>query len=143
MRNQSGPGTVVGANVKLQGTLKDSSDIIVHGQVEGEVMSDQTVTVAESANIKGPVTAQVVLLSGTIRGAVEAKEKLEITPTGRLHGSLMTKNLIINSGAVLNGKSTMDNKAEKTEKEEKNHLNIKPQSEKEGEVFGELEAEIE
>ena len=49
-----GPGTVVGVNVALSGTLKDKNDIAVYGMVDGEVVSEKTVTVGQSAQIKGP-----------------------------------------------------------------------------------------
>lgn len=141
MKNQSDPGTVVGANVKLSGTLKDSSDIVVYGHVEGEVISDQTVTIEENASIKGPVSAKNVMLSGTVRGSIDANEKLELMPSGKLHGSMTTADLIIHSGAVFNGKCTMGKQDDKLPKDE---TNAKEKVIKETEeIFGELEAEIE
>lgn len=138
--NQKGPGTVVGANVKLQGTLRDTADIVVHGQVDGEVISEQNVSIAETGIIKGPVTASVISLSGTIKGAAAAKEKLEIMPSGKLQGSLITKNLIIHSGAIFNGKSSMENGAEKSVKDE----TAKNDDQKEkDEIFDEAGAESE
>lgn len=101
------PGTVVGANVKLTGTLKDVNDIIVHGQVEGEIISDRVVTVAETAKVKGPITATAVTIAGSVNGAVTASERLELLPSARLTGSIMTTDLSIKSGALFNGKATM------------------------------------
>jgi cytoskeletal protein CcmA (bactofilin family) len=101
------PGTVVGANVKLTGTLKDVSDITVHGQVEGEIISDKMVTIAETAKVKGPVSATVVTIAGVVNGAVTASERLELLPSARLTGSITTTDLSIKSGALFNGKATM------------------------------------
>ncbi len=103
----AGPGTVVGANVKLTGTLSDVNDITVHGTVEGEVISDKTVTIAETAAVKGPVTAQMVSVSGRINGSITAHQKLELLPTAQVNGGITTKELIIKSGATFNGKCTM------------------------------------
>lgn len=103
----SGPGTVVGANVKLTGTISDVNDIVIHGTVEGEVISDKTVTITETASVKGPVTAQMVSVSGKVNGGVTAHQKLELLPTADVSGSIATKELIIKSGASFNGKSTM------------------------------------
>ncbi len=102
-----GPGTVVGANVKLTGTISDVSDIVIHGTVEGEVISDKTITITETASVKGPVTGHLISVSGKVNGAVTAHEKLELQPTADVSGSLSTKELIIKSGALFNGKSTM------------------------------------
>ncbi len=111
-----GPGTVVGANVRLNGVIKDVNDIAVHGHVEGEVISDKNVLIGETAVVKGPVTGQIVTLSGTVRGSVEAHIKLELLPTARLYGGIITKELVIRSGALFNGKSAMTAE-EKTEEE--------------------------
>ncbi|MBI4022757.1 polymer-forming cytoskeletal protein [Candidatus Berkelbacteria bacterium] len=103
----AGPGTVVGANVKLTGTISDVNDITIHGVVEGEVVSDKTVTITETATVKGPITAQLVSVSGRVNGAVTAKQKLELLPSARVSGSINTTELIIKSGAKLNGKCVM------------------------------------
>lgn len=102
-----GPGTVVGANVRLNGIIKDSNDITVHGYIDGEIISDKNVLITETANIKGPVTAQEIIISGKVNGSVTAQKKLEITPTGKVYGSINTRDLIIKSGAHFVGKSAM------------------------------------
>ncbi len=109
------PGTVVGANVKLTGTLKDVNDITVHGQVDGEIISDRIVTVAETAKVKGPITATSVTIAGQVNGAVNASERCELLPSARVTGSIATSDLSIRSGALFNGKATMaEPAAEKT-----------------------------
>ena len=101
------PGTVVGGNVKLTGTLKDVNDITIHGQVEGEIISDRIVTIAETAKVKGPITATSITISGTVNGDITASEKCELLPSARVSGSITTADLSIKSGAVFNGTSTM------------------------------------
>lgn len=102
-----GPGTIVGANVKLTGTLKDANDITVHGRVDGEVISDRNVQIGETATVKGPVSADVVTVAGVVKGGVVAKSKLEVLPSGKINGSIETKELIIRAGAKFNGKCVM------------------------------------
>lgn len=103
----SGPGTTVGVNVSLSGTLKDQSDISVFGMVEGEVISEKSVTIGQSAQVKGPVKGELVTVSGVVRGAITASEKLELLETGKIFGSISTKNLVIHSGGIFVGKSEM------------------------------------
>jgi len=99
--------TIVGSSVKLTGTLKDTNDIVVHGEVEGEVSSGQNIVVSETAKIKGPVSAQIINVSGEIEGTVTAHEKLELHPAGKITGNIQTKDLIIHSGAKFIGKSAL------------------------------------
>ena len=107
--NSSNPGTIVGSNVALTGTLKDNDDIAVYGVVEGEVISENTVTVGHTAQVKGPVRAKFVSIAGTVYGSIDASDKLEILDTGKVYGSIATKDLVIHSGAVFVGESTMQN----------------------------------
>lgn len=129
-----GPGTVVGANVKLVGTLRDVNDITVHGIIEGEVASERAITIGETAQIKGPVVGQVVSVAGIIRGSIDASTRLEILPTGKVYGNITARDLIIRSGAVFIGKSAMvtdDDKAEASpasERETKEPANTGKQS---------------
>lgn len=103
----SGPGTVVGVNVALSGTLKDQNDIAVYGMVDGEVVSDKTVTIGQTAQVKGPVRGKVVTIAGVVRGSIDASEKLEVLETGKVFGSIATRDLVVRSGAVISGKVTM------------------------------------
>lgn len=105
--NTAGQGTIVGTNVKLLGTLQDANDITIHGQIEGEVISSQTINVSETAQIKGPISGEIVMIAGTIRGSVTATGKLEILPSGKVFGSITSKDISIKSGAVFVGKCTM------------------------------------
>jgi cytoskeletal protein CcmA (bactofilin family) len=107
MDETSGPGTIVGVNVALSGTLKDQNDIAVYGMVDGEVNSEKSITVGQSAQVKGPVRGQVVTIAGTVHGEIDAAEKLEILETGKVYGSIATKDLVVRSGAFIDGKVVM------------------------------------
>lgn len=99
--------TTIGSNVKLKGSLKNQGSILIYGTVDGEVVSEENVTIAETATVKGPVTASNVLVSGTVRGSIVAKDKLEVEPKGQIFGDLTAKTLIIKAGAVFVGRSLM------------------------------------
>ena len=103
----NGPGTTVGVNVALSGTLKDQNDIAVFGMVEGEVISEKSVTIGQTAQVKGPIKGELVTIAGVVRGAISASEKLELLETGKVFGSISTKNLVIHSGGIFVGKSEM------------------------------------
>ncbi|HLB95836.1 MAG TPA: polymer-forming cytoskeletal protein [Patescibacteria group bacterium] len=113
----SGQGTVIGANVKLIGTLQDANDIVVHGRIEGEIISSQAISITESSYVKGPISADLVTIAGKVRGSITATGKLEILPTGRVYGSITSKDLSVKSGAIFVGKSTMPEGEEKEEEE--------------------------
>ncbi len=108
--------TIIGQNVKLKGNLKNKGSIYVHGRVEGEVASEETINVGETAEIKGPVKAKNVDVSGTVKGSVVAIEKLELNSKGQIFGDLTAKTLIIKPGAIFVGRSLMPEELSKTAK---------------------------
>lgn len=99
--------TIIGTDVHVKGNLKNKGSIQINGNVEGEVKSDDNVTVGESSVVNGPINAQNILISGKVTGTIEAKEKLEIDPTGILEGEIKTKILIVREGAIFNGNCIM------------------------------------
>lgn len=129
----SGPGTVVGANVKLTGIIKDANDITIYGQIDGEVISEKNVLVEEKASVKGPVTAKIVTVAGMVNGSINAETRLEVTPTGKITGSIATRDLIIKSGAQFDGKSNMirEKQEEAKKAEKKEEVTEKPSEKKE------------
>lgn len=132
MEGVEGPGTVVGVNVALSGTLKDQNDIVIYGMVEGEVISERAVNIGETAQVKGPVRGMVITVSGTSRGSIDASERLEITETGKVFGDIATKDLVIHSGATLVGKVSMgvDEEADNVSAKHSNEV-PKPEAEAE------------
>lgn len=116
--------TIIGLNVSLKGNLKNKGSIQINGTVEGEVRSDESVNIGETAKVIGPVVAKTIEISGEVKGVVEATERLELNPTARVIGDINAKNLIIKSGAVFIGKSNMPQESVATE-------NTKPETKKE------------
>ncbi|TSC65818.1 MAG: hypothetical protein CEO22_340 [Candidatus Berkelbacteria bacterium Gr01-1014_85] len=100
--------TIIGSQVKLNGNLIDSQDIIVNGQLTGELKSDKQVQIGESAEINGPVSADHIIVAGVVKGDIIAHSRLEITKSGRIFGSIVTKILSVEAGATLVGNCKMN-----------------------------------
>ncbi|MFA7244099.1 MAG: polymer-forming cytoskeletal protein [Patescibacteria group bacterium] len=114
--------TIIGVDVSVKGNLKNKGSIQINGNVEGEIKSDENVTIGSSASVKGPVMAKNILVSGKVDGVVEATEKVELDPTGAVSGDIKTKTLIIREGAIFNGNSIMAGAKETPGKTEKDEL---------------------
>lgn len=106
--------TIIGADVNVKGNLKNKGSIQINGTVEGEIRSEEDITIGESASVVGPVVAKNILISGKVDGTIEAAEKLEIDPTGVVQGDIKTKTLIVREGANFNGTTSMTGGDHKT-----------------------------
>lgn len=107
--------TIVGVDVTVKGNLKSPSNITINGTVKGKVDTKADVNIGDKAKIEGSVEARKITVSGTIQGNVHGSESLEIKSTGKVYGDICTANLVIQSGAVFEGKSTMTEKREQTD----------------------------
>lgn len=109
--------TVIGVDVNVKGNLNNKGSIQINGTVEGEIKSDEHITIGETADVSGPIAAKNILISGKVTGTVTASEKLEVDPTGTISGDIKTKTLIFREGAVFNGTCNMsEEKKPETEK---------------------------
>jgi len=99
--------TIVGAQVDLKGSLRNHGSIQIHGSVSGDIHSDSTVFVGETAVVTGPITAKVVEIAGQVHGSINAEEHIELHPKSLVKGDLTTKRLSVKPGAVFIGKSSM------------------------------------
>ncbi|MDO8513079.1 MAG: polymer-forming cytoskeletal protein [bacterium] len=99
--------TIIGADVKMIGSLKDSGSIIINGHAQGEIFSDDCVFVGEQAHIEGPIFAKDVIICGKVDGEIKASERLEIAPTGKINGRIEAKILSVSPGAFFIGQCKM------------------------------------
>lgn len=106
--NTSMINTIIGNNSKIEGILTASESTRIDGLLEGKIVSESSVIVGESGTVSGDITAVEILVAGTVYGNLIAKERIEMTSTGRVLGDLVTKTLVIDEGASFKGNCTMD-----------------------------------
>ena len=99
----------LGKGTEFDGKLIFSSSVRIDGNFKGELSGDGTLIIGEGANIEANVMVDSLLVSGNIRGSIEAKKKLEIYSTGKIFGNVKTSVFIIQEGAVFEGDCQMVN----------------------------------
>ena len=81
----------------------------VDAEINGTITSDNgNLLVMEKGRIKATVQAGTIEVSGIIEGTVTARSSVKIHPTGRVYGDIYTPSLIIENGAVFDGKCHMN-----------------------------------
>lgn len=99
--------TIVGGHVELKGSLRNQGSIQIHGNVTGDVSSDASVIVGETAVVTGPIVAKSVEIAGHVHGSITADDHVELNPKCVVKGDITTKRLSIKPGATFIGKSVM------------------------------------
>lgn len=107
--------THIAPGSRVQGLLTGPTELLVEGEVEGEIRIEAPVIVGSEGVVQGPITAQVVRVGGRVIGNVAAAERVEVAPSGSLEGDVAAPRIVIAEGAYFKGKvEMMGEKAEET-----------------------------
>jgi len=102
----TGPGrNILSSDVEIVGTLKFSNDLIIDGRIEGEVVSDGSLTVGENAHVKGDIRTQSVVVFGKVDGNITVKELCDLKANAEIVGDIRAGSLSIEGGATFVGNS--------------------------------------
>ena len=99
--------TIISKGVKIEGKIASSGNITVDGEVQGDILSQNNVTVGENGQVDGQINAEVITIGGKVIGTVKAKEKLVLESKGNLNGDIFTQILVVEAGAKFDGQSKM------------------------------------
>lgn len=107
----SGPSrrrvTHIAPGTRLQGELTGPTELLIEGEVAGEVRVESVVVIGAEGLVQGPITAQTVRVSGKVVGNVQATERVEIAPAGSLEGDIAAPRVVIAEGAFFKGRVEM------------------------------------
>jgi cytoskeletal protein CcmA (bactofilin family) len=95
------------AGSHMQGELHFADTFRVDGKLTGKIFSSGDLVVGERGEVDGETEAGRVFVSGTLKGVVKAKTRIEITAGGRLLGDIETPTLVIEEGGFYEGRCTM------------------------------------
>ncbi|HZW37688.1 MAG: bactofilin family protein [Syntrophothermus sp.] len=99
--------TNISQGVLIDGKVTSSGSIRIDGKVNGDVLATGTIIVGESGEITGEVSADIINMGGKVQGTLRAKDKITLENKSNLKGDLITKVLVVEAGAIFDGKSTM------------------------------------
>jgi cytoskeletal protein CcmA (bactofilin family) len=102
----------LGKETLFEGKMTFKGVFRLDGKFEGEIFESGTLIVGESAQVKGKIGVNSIIISGHVEGELHAGERVEIHSTGKFSGNLFTSVLIINEGGTLNGHCEMGKKGD-------------------------------
>lgn len=97
----------LGAGTSYEGKLHFEGSVRIDGDFEGEVSSEGTLIIGQDAKVKGVIHVGQLVLSGNLRGTIEAREKVVLHRTAHLVGCVSTPSLVMEEGSVLEGQVSM------------------------------------
>jgi cytoskeletal protein CcmA (bactofilin family) len=100
--------TFLGSDSSIEGTIEFQGTIRLDGRVTGKISSKNgTLIVGEAAVIHADIIAGAIIVMGEVSGTINAAERLEVYPPGRVSGDIQAAVISIEPGGILNGNCTM------------------------------------
>jgi cytoskeletal protein CcmA (bactofilin family) len=114
----SGSTARLGASLHVKGEISGNEDLHIDGSVEGLIqLEDRKLTVGASAKLTADVMAREVVVYGSVKGNLRARDRIEIKKDGSVVGDLTTARIMIEDGAYFKGSIEIDRSSAGNEKD--------------------------
>jgi cytoskeletal protein CcmA (bactofilin family) len=102
--NRSESETVLGREIKFCGELSGSADLIIDGEVEGQIrLPGARLTIRADGRVRASVSAQEVIVAGRVEGEIRATGRVELRDGSIVLGDICTARLSMEDGATIKG----------------------------------------
>jgi cytoskeletal protein CcmA (bactofilin family) len=99
--------TVFSNTTMFSGELNFETSLKIEGSFKGKIKSKGHLIVGENAKVRASIKANSIVIAGEVKGNVEAVERLELLPTGKLYGNIKTRKLKMADGVIFEGSCEM------------------------------------
>ena len=99
--------SLIAQGSRIEGNLRFTEGLRVDGEVFGDLRANpdqpSILVISEEAIVQGAIDADHVIINGSVKGPVNARELLELQPRARIEGDVTYKALEMHQGAVISG----------------------------------------
>ena len=108
-RNESDEEVQVDAFINLPtkttitGDLRAERAVRIECDFKGNVITPERVVISKEGQVEGNVKCSSALISGRVKGNIVALESLTLKVPAHIKGNILTKNIYIEPGVVIDG----------------------------------------
>jgi cytoskeletal protein CcmA (bactofilin family) len=92
---------------EITGNISFTDGLRVDGKVVGDIHAAEAVSsilvISEIATITGEITADHIIINGSVKGPIHARKMLELQPKARIDGDVQYAALEMHQGALITG----------------------------------------
>ena len=99
--------TLVGRGSHFEGKMTFEGTVRVDGSFAGEIVSDDTLIIGESAEVRAELDVATVIIYGVVYGNIHATGSIQLKPGAHLVGNIVTPALVVEPGAAFDGSCRM------------------------------------
>ncbi len=106
-RAQDGLNGFVDSGCTIRGELEFATTFRLDGTVIGTVRSSSELVIGEDGVVEGEIYVAQCLVGGTVRGAIEASERVVLHAAAKVWADISAPAVIMEEGAFLEGRIAM------------------------------------
>lgn len=99
--------TILAMGSAFDGKLTFEGTVRIDGEFSGEIQTEGTLIVGETAKVVAQIDASTVVIEGHVQGDIRATELVELRGTAQTAGTIHCPSLEIHRGAVFDGQCVM------------------------------------
>ena len=115
-KNNNSISSILGPEIKIDGNIDATGDLLIYGEVTGNVKSDGTINSAKGSIVEGNIIAQNASIHGIVKGDLSVKKKVILGKNAHLEGNLEASIITIEEGAEFDGMCHMIKKNKRDKK---------------------------
>lgn len=98
---------IIPAGTTIIGELRSKGRIRVDGRVEGVGDIDGLLLITKDCVWKGKITADIIVIEGTVEGEIIARQRLKVHTNSHVSGNITSPQIQIEEGALISGRLYM------------------------------------
>jgi cytoskeletal protein CcmA (bactofilin family) len=107
----------LGNHTEFEGKLSFKGAVRIDGSFTGDIFSEGTLEIGQSAIIKSDIhVSNIIINGGEIRGNIIADNRIEIHAPGKVFGNIQAPVVVIDEGVIFEGNCRMQKKEKDAEK---------------------------
>jgi cytoskeletal protein CcmA (bactofilin family) len=99
--------SLIAEGSQINGNISFTDGLRVDGKVTGNIHASEEVcsilVISEIATITGEITADHIIINGSVKGPIHARKMLELQPKARIEGDVRYAALEMHQGALITG----------------------------------------
>ncbi len=99
--------SLIAEGTQIEGNMAFAEGLRVDGSIIGNVIASEggasILVISDSASITGEISADHIIVNGTVKGPIHARHMLELQPKARIEGDVEYAALEMHQGALIAG----------------------------------------
>lgn len=105
--------SLIGNTLLIKGEVFSEDEILIEGRIQGKINVKNRVIIGVNGNVEADVEAREVVIRGKVTGNIKGGQRVEIVPSGVLHGNINSPRVVIADSGVFEGNIEMHGREEK------------------------------